>query len=100
MSNASHISSSGRPGDRPEPENIAAIPVGPAPETPPEYGRIEDVLRIYGLKRSSIYNLLKDGRIKGCVLRFRGRRSRVRLIDLGSVRDFIRSNMNKGGIAQ
>jgi hypothetical protein len=51
-----------------------------------EFGRIADVTRLYGLRRGTIYNLLQSGKIRGCLLRVRGQKSGVRLIDLSSVR--------------
>ncbi len=59
----------------------------------PEFGRLADVQKHYGLKRGTIYNLLNDGKIRGCLLRVRGNKSGVRLIEMASVRDCIRANM-------
>lgn len=39
----------------------------------PEFGRCADVQRIYGLRRGTLYNLLRDGKIKGVLLRVRGK---------------------------
>ena len=61
----------------------------------PEFGRIRDVERLYGLKRGTTYNLLESGRIRGCVLRVKGRKSGVRLIDLESVGRYIRAQMDQ-----
>lgn len=58
-----------------------------------EFGRWQDVDQIYSIKRGTAYNLLRDGKIKGVLLRVRGQKSGVRLFDLASVRDFIRSQM-------
>jgi hypothetical protein len=58
---------------------------------PPEFGRVADVTRHFGIKRGTAYNLLADGKIKGCLLRVRGKTSGVRLIDMASVRTYIRS---------
>jgi hypothetical protein len=55
----------------------------------PEFGRIPDVTRLFGLRRGTIYNLLHDGKIKGALLRVRGQKSGVRLISLDSVRGYI-----------
>jgi helix-turn-helix protein len=60
----------------------------------PEFGRVADVQKIFGLKRGTLYNLLKSGRIRGCVLRVKGRKAGVRLIDLASVRAFILTAMS------
>lgn len=56
-----------------------------------EFGRCADVERIFGLRRGTLYNLLRDGKIRGVLLRVRGRRSGVRLFDMNSIRNFILS---------
>jgi len=61
--------------------------------TRPEFGRCGDCSRLFGIRRGTLYNLLRDGKIKGVLLRVRGQKSGVRLFDLASVRDFIRSQM-------
>jgi hypothetical protein len=63
----------------------------------PEFGRLADVQRIYGLKRGTCYNLLHDGKIRGCLLRVRGKKSGVRLFEMESVRQFIRTQMDAVG---
>jgi hypothetical protein len=70
-----------------------AEPVQPGDFTgvTPEFGRCHDVQRYYGIKRGTAYNLLLDGKIKGVLLRIRGKKSGVRLFDMASIRDFIRS---------
>jgi len=57
----------------------------------PEFGRLADVTRHFGIKRGTAYNLLTDGKIKGVLLRVRGAKSGVRLIDMASVRNYILS---------
>jgi len=64
----------------------------------PEFGRVADVARIFGIKRGTAYNLLKDGKIKGVLLRVRGKKSGLRLISMESVREFICSHMKNGGV--
>lgn len=59
----------------------------------PEFGRCNDCTRLFGLKRGTLYNLLKDGKIKGVLLRVRGQKSGVRLFDLKSIADLIRREM-------
>jgi hypothetical protein len=83
---------------------VTTKPVSPGQTTgaEPEFGRIGDVERLYGLKRGSTYNLLAAGKIRGCLLRIKGKKSGVRLIHLRSVREFIDSQMKenaeKGGL--
>jgi hypothetical protein len=62
--------------------------------TMPEFGRVADVTRNFGIKRGTLYNLHRDGKVRGVLLRVRGQKSGVRLFDLASVRDFIRSQSN------
>ena len=57
--------------------------------TGPEFGRQRDVQFKFGIKRGTLYNLLRDGRVKGVLLRVRGQKSGVRLFDLDSVRTCI-----------
>jgi hypothetical protein len=57
----------------------------------PEFGRVADLNRQFGIKRGTAYNLLIDGKIKGCLLRVRGKKSGVRLFDMASVRNYILS---------
>lgn len=59
----------------------------------PEFGRVADITRIFGIRRGTAYNLLRDGKIKRVLLRVRGKKSGCRLFDMGSVRNFIRSEM-------
>lgn len=61
-----------------------------------EFGRWQDLERIYSIKRGTAYNLLRDGKIKGVLLRVRGQKSGVRLFDMASVRDLIYSQMQEG----
>lgn len=74
---------------------LTTAPVQPANfnQFPPEFGRVADLTRQFGIKRGTAYNLLVDGKIKGVLLRVRGKKSGVRLFDLASVRNFIRSQM-------
>ena len=65
----------------------------------PEFGRVADVTRRFGIKRGTLYNLLADGKVNGCLLRVRGRKSGVRLFHLDSVREFIASEMQNAGTA-
>jgi hypothetical protein len=66
---------------------IKQVTVGP--DVAQRYGRCEDVKRLFGLKKATVYRLLKAGKIKGCALAVTGKTSRTRLIDLTSVDAFI-----------
>ena len=76
---------------------LTTEPVRPCQTTElkPEFGRIRDVERVYGLKRGTTYNLLASGRIRGCVLRITGKTAGVRIIDMDSVGRYIRAQMDQ-----
>src|SRR5208283_703347 len=53
----------------------------------PEFGRAADLQKHFGIRRGTAYNLLAAGKIRGVLLRVKGRKSGCRLFDMGSVRD-------------
>jgi hypothetical protein len=59
----------------------------------PEFGRASDVARIFGIKRGTLYALLGAGRVKGVLLRVQGKQSGVRLFEMASIEELIRSEM-------
>lgn len=59
-----------------------------------EFGRQSDVTRIYGLKRGTVYNLWRAGKIRGVLLRVKGQKSGVRLWHMESIRQYILSEMD------
>jgi len=75
-------------------KTTAPVQPGDFAGSKPEFGRVADVTRNFGIKRGTLYNLLADGRIKGCLLRVRGQKSGVRLFDMASVRAYISSQMD------
>src|SRR6185369_13244581 len=64
------------------------------------YGRIRDVEQIYGLKRTTIYNLIKSRRIDSVAVTVTGKRCRARLIDMESVQAFVQSLADGGRSGQ
>lgn len=75
--------------------NIKPVHPGNFTGTMPEFGRCADVQRIYGLRRGSLYNLLRIGKIRGCLIRIKGKKSGVRLWDMASIGNFIRGQMKE-----
>lgn len=72
---------------------IEPIAAGNTSQTLPEFGRVNDVQILFGLKRGICYRLIKDGKIKSVLIREPGNIQGVRLIHLASVRDYINSQM-------
>jgi hypothetical protein len=64
--------------------------LGIAPQI--EYGRFHDVQACFGLTRSICYDLIREGKIKSAVVKKKHARHGVRLIDMESVRAFLRAN--------
>ena len=75
-----------------------AEPVHPGNSTGtvPQFGRCADVQRIYGFRRGTLYNLLRAGKVRGCLIRIKGKKSGVRLWDMASIANFIRGQMKEG----
>jgi predicted DNA-binding transcriptional regulator AlpA len=61
----------------------------------PEFLRIPDVEKLYGLRRSKLYELLTSGEVKSVTLRKKGARTGVRLVSTQSLRDFLNSQMEE-----
>ena len=57
----------------------------------PEFGTSADVRKYFGIKKGSLYNLHKAGRVRGKVLRVTGEFKGVRIWDMASIRAFILS---------
>jgi hypothetical protein len=57
----------------------------------PEWLRLPDAIRVSGIGRSTLYQLLGDGSIKSVVLRKRGNQRGIRLISADSLRAYIES---------
>jgi hypothetical protein len=57
-----------------------------------KYGRLHDVQAVYSIRRSKAYELIAAGLIKSVVIKQKGARSGVRLIDMQSIESFLRKN--------
>jgi hypothetical protein len=55
----------------------------------PEWGRIANAVRRFGIGRSKFYELIRDRRIKSFCLRERGKVKGIRMISFESVREFL-----------
>jgi hypothetical protein len=54
-----------------------------------EFGRFTDLERKFGIKRSTAYALIQQGKIKSRYVRLKGSRAGVQLIDFQSVRELL-----------
>jgi hypothetical protein len=73
-----------------------AAPVTGAPVLVPEYADVPGVYALFGLKRSLLYALMAEGRIKSISLKEPGERSGKRLINVASVREYLASKAKAG----
>ena len=80
-------------------QSFTSVPIEPGEcgSSLPEFGRIPDVERLFGLKRGILYQLLSSGKIKSVCLRRKGARTGVRLVHLPSVREFLHAHLAKAG---
>jgi hypothetical protein len=74
---------------------LTTEPVAPGntSQTLPEFGRVNDVQRIFGVRRGILYRWIGEGKVKSVCIREPGNIQGVRLIHLASVRDYINSQM-------
>jgi hypothetical protein len=56
---------------------------------PIEFGRLDELQRRFGIRRSKAYELINGGQIKSVCVKKKGARSGIRLIDFDSVREFL-----------
>lgn len=61
----------------------------------PEFVRVNDVQKWFGIKRGLLYRWIKMGKVKSVCIRESGNIQGVRLIHLASVRDYINSQLEK-----
>jgi hypothetical protein len=67
-----------------------------SPSLKPEWLRLPDASRVSGIGRSSLYNLIKENKIKSVSLRKRNSFRGIRLINADSLNAFIESFANGG----
>lgn len=65
-----------------------------------EFGRFGDLTQRFGIRRSTAYKLIAAGKIRSAVVRKKGARNGIRLIDFGSVRDFLRISLDEKTLAE
>jgi hypothetical protein len=59
----------------------------------PEFVRVPDVQRLFGIKRGILYRWISEKRIKTCLLREPGNQQGIRLIYYQSLRAYLMSQM-------
>jgi hypothetical protein len=61
----------------------------------PEYGDARDVQRVFGLRETTLYNLLRNGQITGVSVPGRGKKRGKRLFSFDSIRKFLKAREAK-----
>jgi hypothetical protein len=59
------------------------------PPMRPEWIRVDDTIRIFGISRSKIYELLRERKVKTFCLRQRNKLKGIRLINYDSINQFM-----------
>lgn len=65
----------------------------------PEWLRVPDAVRLFGISRSALYELITAGSIKSTALRKRGAVRGIRLISFDSLAAYVESSASNGGEA-
>ena len=65
--------------------------------TKPEWLRVPDAVRLFGICRSSLYELISSGSVKSTALRKRGAVRGIRLINFDSLAAYIENAASKEG---
>ena len=73
----------------------APVVAGNTNQTLPEFGRVIDVQKLFGIKRGILYRWIADRKIKSVCIREPGNIQGVRLIHLASVREYIHSQFQQ-----
>jgi len=74
--------------------SIEPVVAGPVGNGSPEWGRWQDVHRLYAIKRGIAYMLLAEGKIKAVSLRRRGHLRGCRLFYLPSIAAYLENLLN------
>ena len=76
---------------------LTAAPIEPcgSGSNLPEFGRTPDVERLFGVKRGLCYRYIGDGTFKSVCIRKPGAKTGIRLVHLGSVRDWLNAQLAK-----
>ncbi len=61
----------------------------------PEFGRTDDVKRLFGIPRGSLYNLHKRGEVRSVLWRIEGSKSGIRLWFLPGIREKLKAMLNQ-----
>lgn len=70
-------------------ENFTPPALEESSSVPAEFCRISDLQRLFGIRRGTAYNLIREGKVRSVTLRRPGRATGVRLISVASVRDYL-----------
>jgi hypothetical protein len=74
---------------------IEPVTAGNTNQVMPEFGRVNDVQRLFGVKRGILYRWINEGKVKSVCIREPGNIQGVRLIHLASVRNYINSQFHE-----
>ncbi|MEI8234765.1 MAG: helix-turn-helix domain-containing protein [Verrucomicrobiota bacterium] len=76
--------------------NTNAVQVAAGTSTKPEWLRVPEAVRIFGLCRSSLYELIAAGKIKSTCLKKRGALRGIRIVSFDSLNSYIEASVEGG----
>jgi hypothetical protein len=71
----------------------AAIEPAESGSVSPEFLRVPDVERVFGIKRGILYQLIAANEIKSVSLRKKGAKTGLRLVSVPSIREFLSAQL-------
>ena len=77
-------------------QTSAPIATGSCESINPEFVRLPELQRLFGIRRSYAYSLIREGKVRSFCLRKRGARTGVRLVSVDSVRAFFKAQLEGG----
>jgi hypothetical protein len=80
-----------------QPGNLPSLSTLATRFTAPEFLDADGVETNFGLKKSILYRLLSENRIRAVSIRKRGTTRGKRLFDCGSIRRFLNANVDRDG---
>ena len=75
--------------------STTVLQVAPPGGPEPLWGKPDWVARRYGLPRYRVFELIKEGKIRSALIKRKGRKKGLRLIELNSVNHFLEQHVSK-----
>lgn len=82
-----------------DPAEVASAIAQQTKNVKPEWLRIPDAIRVFGISRSCLYLLISENKIRSTCLRKRGATKGIRILSYDSLAEYVNKAAEAGGIA-